>query len=310
MTIKEEENLINEALAYWEESKTLGQDTSRSEIITRESYLNFRKLLGTLIESDIKLLKKDFRYLPKRSTISLIKSFYHELFNGKYDKEIDKYIKITRANFFLGKYDAKMTCITDYDNKINIPEKLKIYSMRKMISPILHVHEDMHGLYEMNGVRPNSNINHEEILPILIELIMTHLICEKYPEEDKKNYYIVRYNNTASAAFEYVNYKSFIAPSSPERKKELEEADVKNIILNKNYAYIIGGIFAERLLEIYQDKPEQIIKGIDNIIQHNETIPEFLDRYDVNLTNQNTIGAFQKTIGSIGGYNESNRSIF
>ena len=58
------------------------------------------------------------------------------------------------------------------------------------------------------------------------------------------------------------------------------------------YPYIIGFIYAIRLLNIYQKNEKELLTNINEVLNGNINIENLLNKYNISLTDENTCSDF------------------
>ena len=65
-----------------------------------------------------------------------------------------------------------------------------------------------------------------------------------------------------------------------------------NNSLHNSYPYMLGFIYANRLLNIYRDNKEDVLYKVNNILSGKSTVKELLRDYGISLTDKNTCNDF------------------
>ena len=168
---------------------------------------------------------------------------------------------------------------------INLVE-LKIWNLNTLASSINLSHEYMHGLYFLNPLPARYKPEYEELLPILLEKIMSLRLSKQYGIDYLSTYNKTRMNHANYCAKEYKKIKS--------SDNTVSQAD--NYISYIDYTYLIATIYAEHLFDYYKERPTDVITSIDNFIERKSTMSDVLDAYNISLSNSDTISSFQKSL--------------
>ena len=271
---------------FYDEAARLGYDLT-TEIERTKTKKQFHMLVDTLSETEI-ILPSITEFLPatKETIFSHTLTLFHELFNGKYDKEIKEFENKTKINEYAELYDSSIVHQMDKETRTNKFIELKIWDLKTLASSINLSHEYMHGLYFLKPIPVNYKPEYEELLPMLLEKIMSLRLSEQYGIDYLSTYNKTRMNHANYCAKEYKRIKSSGNTVS----------QVDDYIIYLDYTYLIATIYSERLFDYYKERPTDVITSIDNFIERKSTMNDILDKYNISLSNPNTISSFQKSL--------------
>ena len=155
---------------------------------------------------------------------------------------------------------------------------LKIEGMHTYAAVSGTVHELMHLLQAFSNNNPPKQYN--EVLSIFLELVVLDYFSRKNNNKDIFNNHLINRvinrmsNRVYTDYFFDDNYSVF-----------------KNMLESK-YTYFLGFIYALRMYDLYKDRPSLILEQINLMLKSKNTLKIFLDNYQINLSNFDTLNSF------------------
>lgn len=161
------------------------------------------------------------------------------------------------------------------------PILLNIGGMDTYASVSVTIHELTHIIAALNNNNPSKQYN--EFLSIFSELLAIDYFSQIKENEDIfTNHLFNKLINRMSKRI-YSN------------NLYLEDNSLSWLLkmYQSNYTYFIGLIYALRLFELYKNDKETILCDFNNILLSKYTVKELLDKYNINLNNEDTINCFK-----------------
>ena len=164
--------------------------------------------------------------------------------------------------------------------------------LNHLSSVVLNAHENMHGLVYLNQLNERYNFGYNELLTRFIEKVcISNLKEQGYGNIEKEFNAFLNYYNRGYAEH-YIDSINLL-------ESNCNDPVIRGILKynsDMSYVYLIGMIYGSRLYECYINNPKEVISKVDSVIQGNHSIADLLDNFDINLRNDDTIKAFQKTL--------------
>ncbi len=143
-------------------------------------------------------------------------------------------------------------------------------------------HELTHTLMALNNNNPREE--HNEVLSLFIELLSLYLLSDEENNPDiYENAFINRYINRMS-------YRVYPSDFSDEYISKHTEWLLK--AHKDGYPYMIGIIYAARLLDIYMYNEEEVLYKVNEVLSGKKTLEDLLDEYNINLEDEPTLNSF------------------
>lgn len=165
-------------------------------------------------------------------------------------------------------------------NDLNKEHLIIIEGCKYYISPIIAIHELTHAISFITSSRVPKQ--YEEVLSIFNEM-------KAKTEMDG----VIQDEWLFNKIIERLKYRIYI--------KDLQDEAIKNLKLDEDlyfqgYFRVLNFVYALRLYELYTMFPEEIDTCVDSILRNEGSIIELLEKYQINLENEDTILAFEKII--------------
>lgn len=165
-------------------------------------------------------------------------------------------------------------------NDINENNIISIEGCKYSISPIVTIHELTHAIGFIN--KASIPKQYEEILSIFNEIRACQEIDETIQDEWILNKMIQR-----------LKYRIYLTDLSDEKLNNVSDKE----LYFQCYFRMLNLVYALRLYELYCMYPEEISEDINQVLKSEISVIELLKKYHISLENEDTILAFEKTIG-------------
>lgn len=261
--------------------KIIEEDPLFDDIKSDESKNNLNKLVDYLCsmpvpEETVNELLLNGNYEEEHNYFA--KGFYNEQ-NLKIVNEIIK----NRTRFM----DIDSTDINKLDGYSYIYELerdniLELGTMKYYNSVAIMEHELIHLLMALNNNNPKPQ--HTEILSLFGELLTLYKLSEK------NNDPLIFENGLVKRCISRMTYRVYASHFSDEYLKE--HSEWLYMAHRNGYPYIIGFIYAIRLLNIYQKNEKELLTNINEVLNGNINIENLLNKYNISLTDENTCSDF------------------
>ena len=190
----------------------------------------------------------------------------------------------------------KRTKIFDYDYidgfssiyDLNRDYLIDLYSKRFFESVAALEHELIHILPALKNNNPEEQYN--EILSIFGEFLSLELLSEKYNNKD------IYVNNLINRCIKRMSYRVY--------GRDFEDETIEGIsdFLQKHclsfYDYMLGFIYAIRLLDLYHQDHNKIITDFNLVLEGKKTVKALLTKYNISLEDKETMDSFIKFVDS------------
>lgn len=163
-----------------------------------------------------------------------------------------------------------------YDLNSEVLLSMKIDNSFVSIAAIIH--ELTHLIQAINKNNPTKRYN--EILSIFSEFVILDYLSSKFDNPD------IFDNHLINRIINRMSYRVYSNQLLHNESKLLE-----NIYLSC-YTYFIGMIYAIRLFTLYKNGDLTILSNFNNVLNGNITIDKLLEKYCINMSNQDTINSF------------------
>ena len=158
-------------------------------------------------------------------------------------------------------------------------------SRKYFVSVAVLEHELTHIIQAINNNNPKKQYN--EVLSFFVEFLSLELLSLKYNNPDiYKNAIINRFVNRMS----YIVYVSDYEYETFDKKSDY----IKEMYIGL-YPYMLGFIYAIRLLDLYHLSPIEIIEKFNMVLSGKKTIDELLSDYHISLEDKSTILSFKNS---------------
>ena len=197
-----------------------------------------------------------------------------------------------RANEIL----QKRTKIFDYDYidgfssiyDLNRENLIDLNSKRFFESVAALEHELIHILPALKNNNPEEQYN--EFLSIFGEFLSLELLSEKYSNKD------IYVRNLINRCIKRMSYR--IYGSDFEDEAIGNQPDYIKKIYLSSYDYMLGFIYAVRLLDIYHQDQNRIITHFNLVLEGKMSVKELLSQYHISLEDKEIVDSFIKFVDS------------
>lgn len=165
---------------------------------------------------------------------------------------------------------------TSYHKQEKKIKSIIIYGQNYIISTPVLFHELAHGILLYNSVTLEKC--YCELLSIFLELLISFHLNKKY------NNLLIMEEETLISRLNCI--REYIKVNDKDNK--LIEFD------EEIYPYILGTIYSYRILEIYINNQEDIIREINLILSGKKDIRYLLNKYNISLSDEETLSSFIK----------------
>ena len=159
---------------------------------------------------------------------------------------------------------------------------MELGTMKFYNSIAIMEHELIHILMALNDNNPEPQ--YAEVLSIFGELLSLISFSQK---NDNPNIYE---NALVNRCVSRMSHRVFASNFSDEYIKE--HSDYLYQRRRNAYPYMLGFIYANRLLNIYRDNPEDVLSKVNNVLGGKNSVKNLLNEYNISLTDKNTYSDF------------------
>lgn len=271
--------------------KTIENDPFFEDIKSQEARDNFDNLVDYLCSSLIP--NKNIRSIDSRIIVE-----DEILIDGNYEAE-----HLSFANVFYSPQNLKLvnevlknrTTYTNvnscnpysidgysYIYELDREKIMELGTMRFYNSIAVMEHELIHIIMALNNNNPQPQ--HNEILSIFGELLSLNMFSQN---NNNPNIYE---NALVNRCISRISYRVFASEFSDEYIKE--HSIFMNNALRNSYLYMLGFIYANRLLNIYRYNREIVLSKINDILSGKSSVKDLLNYYSISLTDKDTCRDF------------------
>lgn len=169
-----------------------------------------------------------------------------------------------------------------YIYELDRDKVMELGTMKFYNSIAVMEHELIHILMALNNNNPQPQ--HAEVLSMFGELLSLISFSKKNDNPD------IYENALVNRCISRMSYRVFAIEFSDEYIKD--QSNFMNNSLHNAYPYMLGFIYANRLLNIYRDNKEDVLYKVNNILSGKSTVKELLRDYSISLTDKNTCNDF------------------
>ena len=159
---------------------------------------------------------------------------------------------------------------------------MKLGTMKFYNSIAVMEHELIHIIMALNNNNPQPQ--HNEILSMFGELLSLNMFSQN---NDNPNIYE---NALVNRCISRMSHRVFASEFSDEYIKK--HSNFMNHSLHNAYPYMLGFIYANRLLNIYRDNRENVLSKINDILSGKSSVKELLSDYSISLKDKDTCKDF------------------
>lgn len=179
-------------------------------------------------------------------------------------------------------------CIDGFSSIYDLNQENLIYlSSKKYFESVAALeHENIHIIPALNNNNPEEQYN--EILSIFGEFLSLKLLSEKY---NKNDIYI---NNLITRCVRRMSYRVHGSDFEDEVIGNQSEYMKKNYL--SAYDYMLGFIYATRLLDLYHQNSNKIIADFNLVLAGEKNIKALLSEHHISLEDMDTVVSFTKLV--------------
>lgn len=297
---------LKTACDYVDDMQKFGYNHDFTEISFNHGQKVYNRIFKTLSESQLPN-PENFKYssLTLEELKEYLLTILTKILGPNYYNQIVEYNKMLKLEKRQNPFDA--TLETKYQNGIWIPSCFHISKDLATIEVISTAHEYIHGLLSKymttNYNSVLTNIHYKEFLSILVEYITCYILSTIMPQEK-------------------LEYKQRVNRLYAEHLMTLESLETKKLAIllrqlpstrpdvilfqkyvtfdeHKTYGYIISNIFSNRLLELYFEDEQNLLKFIRNILAGEKSIKDLIKYYNLSLSKEETTKPYQELVKSL-----------
>ena len=161
---------------------------------------------------------------------------------------------------------------------------MELGTMKFYNSVAIMEHELIHILMALNNNSPQPQ--HTEILSFFGELLALTNFSKKHGDPR------IYENALVNRCISRMSFRVFASEFSDEYMKK--NSDFINQSHRNSYPYMLGFIYAIRLLNIYRDNPEEVLSNVNDVLAGKKNVKELIAYYGISLTDKKTCRDFLK----------------
>lgn len=165
---------------------------------------------------------------------------------------------------------------------------VEVESNRFFESIAILEHELIHIVQALNNNIPEDQ--YMEYLSIFGELLTLTLLSERYSNPD------IYINSLIRRCVYRISCRVYVSDFEDESLQKQREGILDSNL--KLYNYMIGFIYAVRLLELYYLDPDKVLTDFNLILAGKKKVKELLTEYHISLEDEETINSFMQMIDS------------
>lgn len=254
------------------------------DIQTKVTRDNFDRMVDYLYSS---IIPDEVPSLNKlgRVTFQDCHRYVAEFLYTKKNAAVASYV-LQRRSEIGGGYDDKYGHAAIYE--LNREYLVEVDSDRFFQSVAIFEHEAIHILQALTNNNPEKQ--YLEILSIFGELLSLEKLSEKYNNNDIYiNRLIARCLNIISCGVNVRNFEDEEIENQPDW--------IKDALLSL-YTYVLGFIYAIRLLDLYHQDNNKIFEDFNLVLAGEKPIKALLSEYHISLEDNDTVHSFFKMVDS------------
>ena len=279
-----------EVQAYYEDVHRFKINHQFEELKSSKSQTNFDRLCRRLTNIDIPLpVLLPYQTLTLEEIKQSVRDILNQLFDNQYKDEIEESL----SSIVLDPIDNPLDAILEenYKNDQLIGKKIHISDKLSTIEIIALAHEIIHSLLsKYNGQYYNAhlnNLNYKELLSIVVEYIVCYELGKNIEDDLSVKQRVNRIWVCQQNLQESENMKTILPIIPPILQPHYQV--YKDYIMHNGYKYIIGDVYARRLLDMYKDDPATLLKLMSGIINGDKQVKELIKYYRLSLTDKQTV---------------------
>lgn len=281
---------IPEVQAYYEDVHRFKINSQFEELKFSKSQTNFDRLCRRLTNIDIPLPA----LLPYQTlTLEEIKQNVRDILNQLFDNQYKDEIEESLNSIVLEPIENPLDAILEekYNREQLIGKKIHISDKLSTIEIIALAHEIIHALLaKYNAQHYNAhlnNLNYKELLSIVVEYIVCYELGKNIEDDLSVKQRVNRLWVCQQNLQESENIKTILPFIPPILQPHYQV--YKDYIMHNGYKYIIGDVYARRLLDMYKDDPATLLKLVSGIINGDQQVKDLIKYYRLSLTDKPTI---------------------
>lgn len=279
--------------------KIIENDPFFEDIKTQEARDNLDSLVNYLCSSPVpKEKKRD----PQRDKIIIEDeilidgnyeiehlSFANAFYNPQNLKLINEVLRNRTAYNSVDSLDPYLIYGFSYIYHLDKEKIVELGTMKFYSSVAIMEHELIHTLMALNNNNPQPQ--HAEILSIFGELLSLITFSQKNDNP------IIYENALINKCITRMYCRFFTSEFSDEYIKMQRERNIRSGLRNtypyiSQYPYMLGFIYASRLLNIYRNNPSDVLSKVNDILSGKSNVDDLLSDYNISLTDKNTCEDF------------------
>jgi len=260
-------------------NKFINDNSLFEDIRSEKSRINFDEMVNYLCSRLVPPKKEDLTPLIDENLEQLHQYISKTLYSkGNYDLSIN----ILKSRTEINDFDIidGFSWIYELDRDII----LRLESRKYFESVSALEHELIHIIQAIRNNNPKEQYN--EILSFFGEILTLELLSEKY--ENPSIYENAMLNRIVSR----MSHRVFASTFEDENVEKESNYIMKWYV--SAYPYMLGFIYAIRLLDIYITNKEEVIEKFNDVLQGNMSIDELLSIYNISLEDDRTVDSFKK----------------
>jgi len=181
-------------------------------------------------------------------------------------------------------------CLDGFSRTYDLSNEVlvQVSSNRFFQSVAVLEHEIIHILLALN--KNNPEVQYNEFLSIFGEFLTLELLSKKY---NNPNIYINHLINRCIKRMSFRVYGKDFLDAAIENQPD----NIKNYFFT-SYDYMIGFIYAIRLLDLYHQNPHKILIDFNLVLSGKKSVKALLLEYNISLEDSNTLNSFIKMVDS------------
>ena len=132
-----------------------------------------------------------------------------------------------------------------------------------------------------------NNLNYKELLSIVVEYIVCYELGKNIEDDLSVKQRVNRLWVCQQNLQESESIKTILPFILPILQPHYQV--YKDYIIHNGYKYIIGDVYARRLLDMYKDDPATLLKLVSGIINGDQQVKDLIKYYKLSLTDKPTI---------------------
>lgn len=175
-------------------------------------------------------------------------------------------------------------CIDGFSSIYDLQREIliEVDSKRFFESVAVLEHEMIHILASLNNNNPEEQYN--EILSIFGEFLSLELLAKKYNNNDiYMNNLITRCVKRMSARVYGRDFEDEAIENQPDYMKK---------VYLSAYDYMLGFVYAIRLLDLYHQEPNKILTDFNSVLAGEKPVKALLSEHHISLEDKDTVDSF------------------